>query len=47
MMLAVTSAVFEGMFFGPLADKGLREVGSPPDFLDVIMTAVLLTSLML
>ena len=26
MMLAVTSAVFEGMFFGPLADKGLREV---------------------
>ena len=26
MFLAVASPVFEGMFFGPLADKGLREV---------------------
>ena len=26
MLLAVASPVFEGMFFGPLADKGLREV---------------------
>ena len=42
MMLAVTSAAFEGMFFGPLADKGLREVGSPPDFLDGIFLTTLL-----
>jgi len=26
LLLAVASPVFEGMFFGPLADKGLREV---------------------
>ena len=26
LFLAVASPVFEGMFFGPLADKGLREV---------------------
>eukprot|EP00091_Calanus_sinicus_P002182 TRINITY_DN1221_c0_g1_i2.p1 TRINITY_DN1221_c0_g1~~TRINITY_DN1221_c0_g1_i2.p1 ORF type:complete len:501 (-),score=197.55 TRINITY_DN1221_c0_g1_i2:1127-2629(-) len=26
LMLAITSSVFEGMFFGPLADKGLKEV---------------------
>jgi len=26
LMLSVTSPVFEGMFFGPLADKGMREV---------------------
>ena len=49
MMLAVTSAVFEGMFFGPLADKGLREVGSPPDLLDWcprdLLDCVLLKSL--
>ena len=25
-MLAITSPVFEGMFFGPLADRNLREV---------------------